>query len=208
MVFIMKRNFNLMIFPLLVLIAGLTIYLSHQAILLNPDGAVQTYLRSAVSGNLGYGVPLDYKNDISFAGLEPGDIILGAYPDCAYGYYSHAAIYLGAGQIIEGYADLGIVRQSIEHFREYPQICLLRVEAEPAVKQAAVSYVTRQLGDLFYPVAFKSGQNTWNCTKIMWKAYQLQGLDFDENNDLWVPPDSIYNSRHVTVIRERGRLWS
>ena len=59
-------------------------------------------------------------NDISFEGLE-GDIVLGAYPHCAYGRYSHAALYVGSGQIIEGYADLGITLQSIEHFREYPQ---------------------------------------------------------------------------------------
>ena len=110
-------------------------------------------------------------------------------------------------EIIEGYADLGIVRQPIEHFREYSQICLLRVEAEPAVKEAAVSYVSEHLGQVFYPVAFKSGQRTWNCTKIMWKAYQILGIDFDDNNDLWVSPDSIYDSRHVTVIRENGLLW-
>lgn len=189
------------------ILAALSIYSGHQDIIRDHDGLVRTYVRSAISGNFGYGFPLNQRNDISFEGLEPGDIILGAFPNCAYGRYSHAAIYLGEDHIIEGYADLGIVRQPIEHFREYSQICLLRVEAEPAVKEAAVSYVSEHLGQVFYPVAFKSGQRTWNCTKIMWKAYQILGIDFDDNNDLWVSPDSIYDSRHVTVIRENGLLW-
>ncbi len=203
----MRRGLNLAIFPLLCIIAATIIFFNHRAIILNPEGALRTYLSSAARGNFGYGMPLNYTNDISFAGLEAGDIILGAYPDCAYGRYSHAAIYVGQGQVIEGYADLGIVKQPLKHFREYPQICLLRVKAAPAVKKEAVAYVSRHLGQVFFPVAFKSGQNTWNCTKIMWKAYQLQGLDFDNNNDLWVPPDSIYNSGHVTVLRENGLLW-
>ncbi|HCF48782.1 MAG TPA: hypothetical protein DER60_00780 [Syntrophomonas sp.] len=203
----MKQPINLLIFPLLTLLAGIMILAHNQAIVLNPDGATRVYIKSALSGNVGYGNPLRHNNSISFEGLEPGDIILGAYPHCAYGDYSHAALYIGSGQIIEGYADLGITRQSVEHFREYPQVCLLRVNVDPAVKQAAVAYATEQIGEVFYPVAFKSGQNIWNCSKIMWKAYQLQGVDFDDNQDLWVPPDSFYNSPYVEVIREVGLLW-
>lgn len=194
------------IFPLLTLFAGLGIFINNQSIILAPEGAVSTYIHSALSGNLGYGDPMRFHNNISFEGLEPGDIILGAYPNCAYGHYSHAALYVGSGQIIEGYADLGLTRQSIEHFREYPQICLLRVKADAAIKRAAVDYATLQLGEVFYPVAFKSGERSWNCSKIMWKAYAMQGLNFDEHQDLWVPPDSFYNSPHVTVLREIGRI--
>mgnify|MGYP000890141327 CR=1 FL=1 len=203
----MRQPFNLLIFPLLTLIAAISIIFSNQSIVFNPEGVTSIYIKSALSGNVGYGNPVPYNNDISFEGLEPGDIILGAYPYCAYGRYSHAALYVGSGQIIEGYADLGITLQPIEHFREYPQVCLLRVDVDPAVKRAAVAYAIEQLGEVFYPVAFKSGQNTWNCSKIMWKAYQLQGVDFDPNHDLWVQPDSFYYSPYVKVIREVGQLW-
>lgn len=202
----MKHKVNIWIFPLLTLFAGLGIFFNNYTIIMAPGGATSIYINSALAGNVGYGNPQRVHNNISFEDLEPGDIILGAYPNCAYGHYSHAALYVGAGQIIEGYADLGITQQPIEHFREYPKICLLRVEADPALKQAAVDYATRQLGEVFYPVAFKSGDNSWNCSKIMWKAYALQGLDFDENHDLWVPPDSFYNSPHITIIREMGRI--
>ncbi len=202
----MKQPFNLCIFPFLTLLAFMFILITNYAVVTSPQGAASIYLKSALSGNIGYGNPQKAHNSISFAGLEPGDIILGAYPDCAYGYYSHAALYIGAGEIIEGYADLGITVRSIEHFREYPKICLLRVEADQAVKLAAVDYARLQVNELFYPVAFKSGERAWNCSKIMWKAYQRQGLDFDNTRDLWVPPDVFYNSPHVTVIREWGQL--
>ncbi len=188
------------------LLAGLAIFINHQEIITSAHGATSTYINSARSGNIGYGNPQQAHNSISFEGLEPGDIILGAYPDCAYGYYSHAAMYVGSGQIIEGYADLGITLQPVDHFREYPQICILRVEADKALKQAAVDYALRQLDEVFYPVAFKSGDRSWNCSKIMWKAYQTQGLDFDTTGDLWVPPDIFYHSPYVSVIREGGQL--
>ena len=63
-------------------------------------------------------------------------------------------------------------------------------ESGSAVKKQAVEYVRRQQGAMFYPLAFKAGDRYWNCTKIMWKAYREQGLDFDRGMIL-VAPDLL-----------------
>lgn len=198
------KQLNLIIFPLLALVLFCLIAASNQHVFRNDKAVMYTYIKSARQGHIGYGFNSYYGNDISFAGLEPGDIILGAYPGCAYGRFSHAGIYLGNGEVMESYGDLGVNIQPINHYREYSEVCLLRVKADPAVKRQAVNYVTRQQGAMFYPLAFKNGERYWNCTKIMWKAYFEQGLDFDPEHDFWVAPDLLYKSKVVEVIRERS----
>lgn len=198
------KYFNLVIFPLLAIVFFGLIASSNRHIFKNPEAVMYTYLENARQGYVGYGFNSYYGNDISFAGLEPGDLILGAYPGCAYGRFSHAGIYLGKGEVMESYGDLGVNIQPIEHYREYSEVCLLRVKADTIVKKQAVDYVTKRQGAMFYPLAFKSGERYWNCTKIMWKAYADQGLDFDPTNDFWVAPDLFYKSRLVEVIRERS----
>lgn len=201
-----QRHVHMWVFPLLTGLLAIMFAAANFSVFSNPQSLVYTYLNSAQSGDIGAGTGISYNNGISFEGLEEGDIILGGYPGCAYGRFSHAAIYAGDGQIIEGYVDLGITQQSINHFRSYPEICLLRVEVDPAVKQKAVAYVKQHMGDMFYPVAFKPGARLWNCSKIMWKGYAEQGLDLDQVDDLWIAPETFYFSSYVRVIRESGQL--
>lgn len=194
---------NIMIFPLVTVLLAGALFLHNRVVFANPDAAMYLYVKNARQGRLGYGFDDHYGNGISFADLEPGDIILGGYPGCAYGRFSHAGIYVGDGRVVEGYADLGVNTQPVEHYREYQEVCLLRVQAPAAVKARAVEYVQSQQGGLFYPVAFKNGQRFWNCTKIMWKAYMESGVDLSIREDFWVTPDEFYNSPWVSIIREQ-----
>lgn len=202
--FVRGKHFNLVIFPFLALIFFSLIALSNQHIFRDDKAVMYVYVKSARQGHIGYGFNSYYGNDISFAGLEPGDLILGAYPGCAYGRFSHVGIYLGKGEVMESYGDLGVNVQPVSHYRQYSEVCLLRVKADAAVKKRAVDYAGKQQGAMFYPLAFKNGERYWNCTKIMWKAYFEQGLDFDPGNDFWVAPDLFYKSDLVEVIRERS----
>lgn len=154
------------------------------------------------TGDVGYGKLEVFFTPISFEGLEPGDIILGGYPGCSYGRFSHAGIYMGDEKVIEAYVDLGITIQSIFHYWDYKEICLLKVNAEREKKEAAVEYLEDMIGRLFYPTAFKPGDRIWNCSKIIWKAYYQQGIDLDDSGDFWVSPDMFYNTTFTTVIRE------
>lgn len=198
-----RKQFSLIIFPLLALIFFLLVVSENRHVFNNENAVMYTYLQNARQGHIGYGFNSYYANNISFAGLEPGDLILGGYPGCSYGRFSHAGIYIGNGQVMESFGDLGVNIQPIHHYWEYSEICLLRVKADPAVKRKAVEYVLERQGAMFYPLAFKNGERYWNCTKIMWKAYRDQGLDFDPGDDFWVAPDLFYQSDLVEVIRER-----
>ena len=91
------------------------IYFQNQGSLNDRDSITYTYLSNAIQGSIGYGAVGYYGNMIDLSDLEPGDIILVVI-QCAYGRFSHAGLYIGDGQVIEGYVDLGITQQSVEHF--------------------------------------------------------------------------------------------
>ncbi|MDD3268029.1 MAG: NlpC/P60 family protein [Syntrophomonadaceae bacterium] len=205
----LKKSFSeywgLLLFPLLSVLLAIAIAVENPQVLSNREAVVFTYWEHAFKGQGGYDAPAGAGNQISFAGLEPGDILVGGYEDCAYGRFSHAGIYIGNNQVIEGYVDLGISEQSIDHYWNYSKICLLRVEAPGEMKMKAVEYVRKYKGRLFYPLAFKNGERFWNCTKIMWKAYAVQGLDLVTADDFWISPDALYNSTKLIIIREEGR---
>lgn len=199
-----KRDWQLWLFPVITMVLLVSIYFQNQASLNNKDSITYTYLRHALQGSLGYGAVGNYRNMISLQDLEPGDILLGGYPECAYGRFSHAGIYIGDGQVIEAYVDLGITQQPVEHYWTYSEICLLKVKAAPAQKQAAIDYAKSHLGELFYPVAFRPGERIWNCTKIVWEAYRQQDINLESSGDIWISPDDFYDSPWVQVIREKS----
>lgn len=198
------RRFRLWFFPLVALMLMGLLYQQNQDVLNDRRSIAYTYLNNAWRGDIGYGAQGNYANMVSFAGLQPGDIIVGGYPGCAYGRFSHAGIYIGDGQVIESYVDLGVTVQPIEHYWTYSQAALLRVLATPQQKEAAVRYARSHLGGLFYPVAFKAGDRFWNCSKIVWEAYRQQGITLDSNDDLWIAPEAFYHSRYTQIIREKS----
>lgn len=168
------------------------------------QSVIYTYADNFMKGEIGSGFGQASNDSVSLTGLEPGDIILGGWTNCAYGKYSHAGLYVGDNQVIEGYVDYGLSVQELSHYLEYTQLCLLRVEASPNIKQKAVDYALARKGAMFYPVAFKQGERFWNCTKIIWEAYQVQGINLDKINDLWVAPESLEDSPNVKILYEKG----
>lgn len=200
-----KKNITILLFPFLSLLLATSIIAGNSQVFANRNAVMFTYIQKALQGQGGYTAASGNGNRISFAGLEPGDILLGGYEDCAYGHFSHAGIYIGNNKVVEGYVDLGISEQGIEHYWNYSKICLLRVEAPPETKMKAVAYVKQHKGKLFFPICFKNGERFWNCTKIMWKAYAEQGLDLVTPDDFWISPDAFYESPRLTIIREEGR---
>ena len=163
-----------------------------------------TYLSNALHGTMGSGYgTVAYIDNPDIDDLLPGDILLGGWTNCAYGRYSHAGIYLGDNQVLEGYADYGITSQSVNHYLRYAFLCILRVDTDDEVKQKAILYAKDHEGEIFHPLAFKPGERYWNCTKIIWKAYFVNGIDIDPLGDIWIAPDAFRESQHVKIIYER-----
>lgn len=201
----LQRYATIIIFPILSLIAAAGIISDNYHIFNNPNAVMYSYLASLREGKVGYGFAVVHNNGISFSGLQPGDILLGGYPDCAYGRFSHAGIYVGQGQVIESFGDLGVNIQPVQHFNNYTEVCLLKVNASPEIKSQVVDYIKKYEGQMFYPLAFKPGEKLWNCSKIIWKAYIEQGINLDPAGDIWIAPDVFYSSSDVYIIREKGR---
>ena len=164
-----------------------------------------TYTRNLLQGKVGSGY-----GESTFVVLEPeqlqvGDILLGGYPNCAYGKYSHAGLYMGKGMVVESFYDLGVCIQNVSHYQDYSYVLILRVKAPEESRQKAVSYALKQEGKLFYPLAFKKGDRYWNCTKLIWKAYKQAGIDLDPIDDLWMAPDGFLQSPAVNILDEEGK---
>ncbi len=168
------------------------------------NSVIYTYANSFLKGEIGSGYGSASTDKVSFADLEPGDIVLGGWPNCAYGRFSHAGIYVGNNMVLEGYVDYGLSSQELRHYLNYSELCLLRVEASREIKDKAVAYALAHQGQMFYPVAFKQGERYWNCSKIIWQAYNLQGINLDIINDLWIAPESFSDSPSVKILYEKG----
>lgn len=203
--FIRHARYRMLLFPviflvLLILIVADNLHLASGRL----DSVIYTYANSFIKGEIGSGYGTSSGDRVSFADLEPGDIVLGGWPNCAYGHYSHAGIYLGDNKVLEGYVDYGLSIQDLSHYLNYSEVSLLRVEASREIKDQAVAYALARQGQMFYPVAFKQGERYWNCTKIIWQAYNKQGINLDVINDLWIAPESFSASPSVKVLYEKG----
>jgi uncharacterized protein YycO len=175
--------------------------------LLNPGHSFQssvlgTWLSHVIKGEVSAGV-FCQPNRLDLNILEPGDIILVGNPGCGYGYYSHAAIYLGGMQTMEAYVDTGVGIYQVQRLRDYSRICVLRVEAPVKVRQAAADYARKQANKPV-TIAFRSGQHYMSCYKLPWLAYARQGINLDPTGDILVKADAFPRSQRVGVLYREG----
>ncbi|CFY01345.1 Uncharacterized [Syntrophomonas zehnderi OL-4] len=200
----MDNKLRIWFFPGILLLIIAMIGLDNLNVLNRQDSLLRTYANSLLKGHIGSGYGSAKWPDDPWEKLEPGDIMLGGWPNCAYGRYSHAGLYLGDGKVLESYVDCGVCIQSVNHYSQYTELCLLRVKAGSDLKAKIVRQVEKYEGQLFYPLAFKAGQRYWNCTKIIWKLYADQGIDLDSRQDLWISPESFLDAPSVSIIYRRG----
>lgn len=202
---IVNDKFRITIFPVVgLLLLLLVIFQNWPLLTQNKNSVVYTYLRSFASGEIGSGYGSATAEDIPFYLLEPGDILLGGWPNCAYGQYSHAGLYLGDGEVLEAYVDYGVCVQPLGHYNDYSYLCLIKVNVSQETKAKAIAAGRSYVGQTFYPVAFKHNDRFYNCSSIIWKAYQEQGVNLDINNDIWMAPDRFRDGPYVKVIFEKG----
>lgn len=198
------RKTILFFFPCLFLILAVLMGMDNYDLLIQKRSVAFTYSQNLRQGRVGYGNQNVINNKIDLAELEPGDILLGGWPGCAYGRFSHAGLYLGNHKVLESYIETGVTINNVAHFRDYTRACIIRVKTDNQTRQRAIRYALKQRGKVFYPVSFKTDERYWNCTKIIWKSYQQQGINLDSGNDLWIPPDAFYRSPHVNIIAVKG----
>jgi uncharacterized protein YycO len=169
-----------------------------------PTALVQV-LAAAGRGEFGIGDYDNVPNNLDISNLQAGDIILGGNPGGSYGRYTHAGFYIGDDQVMDMYTSDGVYVASIEAYRDYTWVAVLRVNTSPEIRAAATNYVKQQVGTPFFILAPKTDDGLWYCSKLVWYAYYRYGIDLDAfHNSYWIVPDAILHSPKTTLISFSG----
>lgn len=145
-------------------------------------------------------------NEFDFSLLEPGDIVLGGNTGSSWGYWTHAALYIGDGKVMDTFLQTGVSPRPVTAYNEYySHAGALRVRLSKEVKEQAVATALKLKGYPFYLLAPRGSDTLFYCTKIVWYAYHLQGYDLDPEGAYWVVPDRIAASDLVEQMAPEGR---
>ena len=94
-----KDTIRILVFPVLGLLLLLVIGAANRHLLTSGSGSViYTYAAGFAKGDIGTGYGSPSPGRVPFSQLEPGDIVLGGWPNTAYGQFSHAGLYLGRSE--------------------------------------------------------------------------------------------------------------
>lgn len=152
-------------------------------------------------GFIGVGIPGQNGFDFAAAGLEPGDIVLGGNPGTSWGEWTHGALYVGNGLVIDTLLRRGVHLAPVDRFAgAYARAGYLKVHLPPAVKERAVREGLALLGRPFNLLAPRRSGAWFYCTKVAWYAYWRAGVDLDPGGGYWVVPDRFLASPHVELV--------
>lgn len=157
-------------------------------------------------GAFGVGSWSGQYNDFDFSQLEPGDIVLGGNTGSSWGYWTHAALYLGDGQVMETFLQTGVTPGPVDRYNQYySHAGALRVKLPTDVKARAVAAARSMQGMPFYLLGSRDSTSLFYCSKIVWYVYAQQGYDLDPDGPYWIVPDRIAQSPLVEPIPSHGR---
>lgn len=148
---------------------------------------------------------------------EKGDILLTSSSHVFSWRNGHAAIVIGDGtQTLEAVVigSLSSV-QSIEKWRHYPNILVLRLKDVSAEERAAIADAAAEnlegipynvfsgvFTKKYKPLTEISGTQ---CAHLVWSAYARFGYDIDSDGGLIVTPRDITDSELLEVVQSYGR---
>lgn len=157
---------------------------------------------NARQGHIGVGTWDGTTRHLDYSRLQPGDIILSHNLGSSWGYWTHAALYLGDGQVMEDFLRFGIHPEPVTRYDDYySDVVVLRVKAPADVRQRAVDALKAAQGRPFYFLAPRRSDYWFYCIKTTWWAYKQAGIDLDPGGAFWVVPDHYVQSPYVEMMR-------
>jgi len=163
---------------------------------------VRRFLHRSLINGWGAGADTGERGTIP-SWLQPGDILLGANPDCAYGSWSHVSIHLGDGMVLGHHLLSGIYRAPDAEFAYYHRLRVVRPRLSPDQRAAAARWAEGLVGEVFCLFVRRDDPRRWTCAKAVWAAYAHGGLDLAPGAELLTPAD-LAGSAHGEVVWERG----
>lgn len=124
-------------------------------------------------------------NDLDLDKLEPGDIILtrgSKFDGMVPGYWTHAIMYIGDGNVIESIED-GVVVRPVETVLTSNEAGAFRVSTNETVKESVIDFALEQEGKPF-DVVWVNKQvhgSSYYCAELIWASYQVNDVEIDEN---------------------------
>jgi len=159
------------------------------------------------------------SNGLDMSRAVHGNILLGAHnednPDAIIpGFFEHAALWSSPPNMSTRFPVLQatppqVMRSEGNYFRDhYTWAAILGVYGtSPNSRNAVINYATKQIGKPYYMWGQNDAEDTWYCSKLVWRAYEI-GLGVDLSDGArwfgWVLPDHIWYSDNTYV---RATSW-
>jgi len=153
-----------------------------------PANTSSTQAQAAVSSKEWQG----NGNNVNLGVLQVGDIICVKGTLVGAGLvewiigYSHCAVYIGNGQMVEGWSG-GVRISSIDMIHNTDCAEIVRVSTSSWVKQQAVNWMLGKLGYsydykwLTYIGGKEREGSSYYCSELAWAGYLTYGVDIDQN---------------------------
>lgn len=154
----------------------------------------------------------------AFANLQNGDIIITLSIHSLGWRHGHAAIVVDAENGITAQAVMIGEKSalgSIEEWREYPLVAVLRAKNISAdVRNEIAEFTKEKLIGIDYSLAsgILSGRDentipsTTHCAHYVWYAYKCFGIDVDSNGGRIVTPKEILHSNELEIVQVYGNI--
>jgi hypothetical protein len=162
------------------------------------------FLAHSLSGQLIRGNLSGWHNGpqapVDFHIAEPGDIILCHNPHGAYGYWTHAVLYVGHEQVVDANDfSRGTVLWSANPYRNYDEVILLRPKVPVKLRQKASQAAYEEIGKPYDPLGSLQDVHSTYCSKLIWQSYAKVGVHLCAARG-WVLPGDIKASPRVRCI--------
>jgi uncharacterized protein YycO len=160
---------------------------------------LQSTMRALIKGNI-TGTYQGHPNHADFGLLEPGDILVCHNRNCGYGYWTHVALYVGNGQVVESSNfTFGTHLNQVNKFHFYDEIGILRVNTNKEIKNRVIKRAFQEIGkpyDIFSSINDVSSEY---CSKLIWNVYFHEGIVLCKPEP-WILPDDLAKSRQTKWI--------
>lgn len=166
---------------------------------ITPNGEI------SIGGNIGGNG--DGVNSLTLNGRYKGDIVLQNDPGLSIqGYINHAGIYDGTTSdlcIYTAQPNDGVKWESVSQWRNHDDTYVLTTNYTTSTQASAFNWARSKAGygETYYWYAGKNDDDSWYCSKVVWRGYDMMAIDLDYNGGYWVFPDDILQSSNTFLAK-------